>query len=249
MSYIWHLFFIFHIYIEKGNTMNSEYLALFTEAKYFVICSEKTKKIYIDAKNSAYAFQTKREADQFIKSLKTECYYNGDEAEQLEQNKQIVEYYSLGITNLRVKQYGEGFKDVPITARDVPTNRSYNPSLNRHILLLKETLQKKYLMDFGSDYFYIPISLPKRDEGAYPILFYVNAKIKSGKEYVVLFSTIDEFEKWNEEYKKNCQPLKVRIEKIKKITGSRDIVINPLSDKLFLINKQFKEVKEKDDEE
>lgn len=220
--------------------MEREYLKLLADTKYYVLYSEKTKKPFIDKKGNTYAFQIKREADEFIKALPVPCYI--EEPITLEQNKQIVTFYSMGSENLRIRKSGEDFKDIPIKANDVPRTIYYNPDLNFDIELLKETSEKQYMDALGRDFFFIPVALPERNMGSFPVIYYVDALLKSGQHYVVLFSTVDEFEKWNEAFKKNCSPLKVKMEKIKKIIKDRDVIINPMSDKLFLLNRQLKDI-------
>lgn len=220
--------------------MDREYLKLLADTKYYVLYSERTKKPFIDKNGNTYAFQIKREADEFIKLLPVPCYIK--EPITLEQNKQIVDFYAMGSGNLRIRKGGEDFKDIPIRANDVPRTIYYNPELNFDIELLKETSEKQYMDALNRDFFFIPVALPDRSLGSFPVIYYVDAFLKSGQHYVVLFSTVDEFNKWNEIYNKNCVSLKVKMEKIKKIVKDRDVIINPMSDKLFLLNTQLKDI-------
>lgn len=227
--------------------MEKEYLQLLSNIKYYVVYSEKTKSPFIDKDRKVYAFQISRQANEFIKDeLGAYPCYIEKEPIKMEQNKEIVAFYSMGAQILVIKQGTDDAKEIPLKANDVPRNTYYNPDLNFHIKLLKETLEKQYMQALGNDFYFIPVSIPDRETGSYPVIYYVDALMRSGQNYVVLFSTEKEFDQWNNKYRKNCKPLEVKMNRVRRIIGKRDVIINPMSDKLFLLNSQLTEVKNDD---
>lgn len=223
--------------------MEKEYLQLLSNIKYYVVYSEKTKSPFLDKDRRVYAFQISRQANEFIKDeLGAYSCYIEKEPVKMEQNKEIIAFYSMGARTLVIKQGTDDAKEIPLKANDVPRNTYYNPDLNYHIKLLKETSEKQYMKALGNDFYFIPVSIPDREVGSYPVIYYVDALMRSGQNYVVLFSTEKEFNLWDDKYKKNCKPLEVKMNRIKRIIGKRDIIINPMSDKLFLLNSQLLEV-------
>lgn len=222
--------------------MDTKDLKCFSGKTYYPVYSKQTGTYYIDADRKAYLFQSKREALNSFVSTVPSCFVN-DQAETVVQNNQIIKLYAAGASQVSVWVPNEDERIVPLTAKDVPRNTYYNPDLNFHIHLLKETLKKEYLDAMAGDYFFVPVSIPERSQGSYPVIYYVDAFLKDRKSYMVLFSATDEFDKWNKEFRKNCMPLKMNMEKVKSVAGDRDVIINPISDKLFLVNKQIKEIR------
>ncbi len=221
--------------------MQDDQFILFQKKPYYLIRSTKTEKPYIDINDGCYLFEAKMEAISFTKNIPDTSI---DEARQLTP-RFCTDMHSYGIKYIRIKERGEKKStDIEITKNDIK-KQFYNCEANRDILRLLQTSQKKYLRDLKDKLLIIPININVRAKGEYPVVQYCYATYDDPKKkYYILFSTIQEFNKWKEDQKDKGADWKSQgtsINNLKRICDGQDIIINPLSDKLIITNKNILE--------
>ena len=110
---------------------------------------------------------------------------------------------------------------------------------NFAIQRLRQTRQKQYLRELKTRKFLTPAMVEPRAKAKCPIIKYCYAYVKDGEKMFILFSTLDEFNEWNEKKgKKIWKPLNIEFKNFDRIRKKNTVVINPLSDKLILSNAQ-----------
>jgi hypothetical protein len=70
-------------------------------------------------------------------------------------------------------------------------------------------------------------------------MYYSYAKFGSDTKYYVLFSKLSEFEEWNKTQSDEWKPMELDLRKFGRIRDESPVIINPLTDKLILDNKQL----------
>ena len=61
-------------------------------------------------------------------------------------------------------------------------------------------------------------------------------------KYYILFTTLQEFEKWNKDKKEDWKPLEINIRDFGRIRKGSPIVINPANDKQIFTDKDIKKM-------
>lgn len=219
--------------------MTQDHVNLLTLKEFYMILSEKTQRPYLDINYACYLFDTKSEADVFAKSLdkctvKNSQYYR---AKIL-----CTDLLTFGIKSIKIKEKGnDSFVDIPINTKD-GKNIYYNEACNRYLLRLKQTSQKKYLFKLKDVNFLAPILIDIRKKASYPGLHYSYAYLNDDASYFLLFSTLKEFEEWQNSQLLNWKPMELNLKKFGRIRGSSPVLINPLSDKMILTSKQINQI-------
>ncbi len=216
-----------------------EISTLTTGYKLGFLMSKKTKKIYISEKAEVFLYEKKELVDdKFAKNdslfFDKPSYHN---------QKVFADFYSLGVRIINVSTSKEKFR-IPLKRSDV-SSRFYNTNANFYLLQLKETLKKKYLKKFKTMDYIIPVEIKKRKKKEYPHVNYAYVTLKD-KNYTFIFTTLEEFERWKEEYElTELKPLKTNFKTLEKIRNKKPIMINPLTDRVILNEKQIKIINEK----
>lgn len=230
--------------------MNREALDLLTEKEYVIIRSSRTKEVYVDKDRRCYIFSSVMDAESFCDALGDGTYFD-KKMEELTQNKDMRHFYACGVRKVIVKLRDKDEpKEIPLSRKDV-LNGYYNPNLKFHILRLKQTGTKAYLRMMEKDRFIVPVYLKDRSLKEYPYIYYVFAEARETGEFLLLFSSVEEFDEWKKAQKddrKYC-PLEITSEKLQRIRKDRDVVINPLSDMLFLGRDQLNDMHLKEGQE
>lgn len=220
--------------------MEQKFVNLLTLNEYYPVISSITKRPYIDKDYACYLFEVQNEGIAFCNE--TENVYL-DFAKTYKQAEICIGAYSAGIKKIIIVQR-DGIKtEIPLSKKDVPRGY-YNGKCNYLITKLKETKKKAYLNELKNKTFLTPAMVDPRIEKDYPTIHYCYAYTKGEKRKLyILFSTLDEFNKWNETkgYKK-WKPLNVELKTFGRIRRHNPVVINPLSDKLILSNEQITSV-------
>lgn len=216
--------------------MIQEHINILTLREFFVIESTVTHKPYLDKDYGCYLFELKSEATDFINGVADTTFGN---ARTLTQVNFCTEFYQLGIQKINVKLRDKKNLVIPLERKDV--RRAYfNNDTNGLLLRLMETKQKKYLRELNGKPFLVPVIIDERQPRQYPNIHYPYIKMENEKNYFVLFSTLAEFTKWNEEQGNKYQSMELEIEKFSRVRKNSPVMINPLSDKLILTDTQLK---------
>ncbi|MBO4847206.1 MAG: SseB family protein [Lachnospiraceae bacterium] len=219
--------------------MTTEEKNLIEIGDFFVIYSNATKKPYISEDRECFIFDTMKEADKFIGEDKR--FYRNDRSEKLSQKVYCSKYYSYGIRTIVLKKIKGERVRISIEKADVKPRQYLNDETNANVYRLMETRKKKYLRSLKDNMLFCPISISIRLKGQYPKVSYCNA-LKNNEMYMPLFTTVQEFEKWNSKQANRWRPLGTTISKIEPERKGHSIIINPDSDKLILYNKVIKDV-------
>lgn len=221
--------------------MNKDEINVLTLSKFYQIFSDSTKRLYIDKNFRCYLFEAEREAKQFCEKIEG-TYYNTDSSSYIKQSPFVSLCYSLGIDTIRVKSVKrEKYVDIKITKEDA-RHQFYNGETEKNILRLKQTKKSKYLKELADSFFISPVMIDKREEGQYPIIHYSYAMIPGGNVYYLLFTTLQEFDKWNDTQNKIYSPNKTTLQDLNRIRNNHPVLINPSSDQLILTDKQIKSI-------
>ena len=233
--------------ISKDNLM-ADVKKLLSAKKFYPVFSSATKNIYIDKDGCGFIFTVKKEAEEYINALGKDKGYVEMNPQTVSYRKDIKDYYCLGMKTLKIKCRENGdFIDMPLHSN---VAKGYvNAALEFNVTRLKETALKKYLSAMKGNRFLVPVYLPERKKKEYPKVFYCHAVFndekKDRREALILFSTMDEFDVWNTDMKKHKRkvfyPLEISSTRTEKVRNGSDIIINPLSDKLLITDKQLKE--------
>lgn len=215
--------------------MESTYINTLTLKEYHVIKSKKTSRPYVDINNGCYLFELRSEAENFTKQIKDTEF---DNARYLKQAVFCTEFYSYGIDEIHVKGARQKEIVIPLSANDV-ARQFYNRETIRSLLRLKQTGKKQYLYELKNAFFISPVIIDPRPEKQYPIMHYSYASTTNKNTYFILFTTIQEYNLWNKEQKESYKPLKIRLHQFRNIRKQNPVLINPMSDKIVLNDKQI----------
>lgn len=222
--------------------LEKEQLNFLALKQFYPVYSDKTKRLYIDKQFRCYLFESDYEAKQFCDSIPGIHYDSSCNV----QGGFISMCYGIGIKMLRVKcSSEENFRDISIRAKDVK-RQFYNEDTMRNLLRLKQTCEKQYLQNISDSLFISPVILDPRKAGEYPVIHYSYAVLTQSTIHYLLFTTIQEFEKWNESQGNKYLPNQTSLQELNKVRGNNPVFINPLSDKLILTDSQIKLITKKE---
>ena len=114
------------------------------------------------------------------------------------------------------------------------------------ILRLKQTKKRKHLQELENVPFLAAIMLDDRKAGQYPSVHYCYAELSNGDIYYLLFTTLQEFETWNQTQENKFHPNQTCLQDFTRIRKGHPVLINPLSDKLILTHAQIKGICKKE---
>lgn len=218
--------------------MTKDEINVLTLSKFYQIYSESTKRLYIDKDFRCYLFEAEREAKQFCEKIEG-IYYDKDSSSYIKQGPFVSLCYGLGIDTIRVKSVKrEKYVDIKVSIKDA-RHQFYNSETEKNILRLKQTKKRKYLIELASSFFISPVMIDKREEGQYPVIHYSYAMLPGGNIYYLLFTTLQEFDKWNDTQNKIYCPNKTNLQDLNRVRGNNPVLINPSSDQLILTDKQI----------
>ncbi len=206
---------------------------------YFIIYSSITKKPYITEDRECYVTEMMKEADAYAEKFGN-C-YRSEKPEKLVRGLYCNKFYSYGIKTIILKKANKDEIRINITKEDVEPKQYLNEDVNADILRLMETKKKKYLRSLRDEDLFCPISINIRLKGQYPKIAYCNAH-KHGEMYLPLFTTIQEFEKWNSKQGNKWKPFKTSLEKIDPHRKKNSVIVNPETEKLILYGNIIKDV-------
>lgn len=228
--------------------MNQKGIELLTDKKYYVILSIATKQAYIDGDGTGYIFSAKKDAEDFLEETGHDKVYINGSSKNISRNKDIRDYFCEGMRKLHVTRRNQ--KTAEVEENDIEIKRGdvkkgyYNVALEFNVTRLRETALKKYVLAMKDNNFIVPVYIPSRKEKEYPKLYYCHAVFADKREALVLFSMMEEFDNWNNDMIKHKGqqffPLEISATRVMKARNNGDIFLNPLSDKLFLTDKQLK---------
>lgn len=210
---------------------------LLTLHEYYVIMNTSLNKPYIDEQYGCHLFDASMQADAFIGK---KAYLSKTDKQSLTQKTYSTQWYSYGIRSITIHQFKEKKTVViPITEKDC-LHQYYNAETNGNLVLLSETSKAKYLYKLARAPLLAPINIEPRTPGHTPKLAYCYATgIQGDTPYYILFSTIQECTKWNEQMPQKWKPLEVNLATFGRIRKGSPVLINPLTDKIVLNDKQI----------
>lgn len=228
--------------------MTDEEKNLLTITAYYVVYSSNTGYPYIDKDGYCCFFETEVEANNYAESVSNQIpdTLKVQDAKQFKTKELCAELYGYGIIGIRVFKRGKESIDVDITEDDAKSGKRgvlYNPAATRLVLRAQEVMQKQYLRALRSQSFYAPVIVDKRQYGQYPHLAYCYATFKTSENYYLLFTTLEEFYKWNMTQENAWSPLECQIAKFDRIRKNNPVLINPISNQLFLDSNTFNIIK------
>lgn len=219
--------------------MEQVHVNLLTTKKYHVIHSKRTNKIYVDKNYRCYLFETERDAKGFCEEIEDTFY---EESEYIKQAPFTSMCYANGIKIMRVKNAkSDTYMDITIEKEDVK-HQYYNSDTNAAILRLKQTNLKKYSKALKHSEFICPIIIDQRATAQHPVIHYAFAKLGNNNIYYLLFTTIQEFKKWNDNQGGKYLPIQTTFNEFRTIRGTDSVLINPESDRLVLSNKNIEDI-------
>ncbi len=221
--------------------MKDEDKALLTSIKYFPIKSKKTDNYFIDAQGSVFFFVKEEDAKAFAKKEKD---VQPIPAHFFEMTELVSNLYSLGANSIRIFNSPDDIKTIPIEKEDTKQGY-YNSVVNFNVQRLKHTSAKSYLKSLKDQYLITPVMLYGRRAEQYPVVRYaygIEPSKNPSPKYFVLFTSLQEFDRWNETQGKKFKPVEIEIRRFNTIRKDNPIMINPLSDKLVLTHIQLKKV-------
>lgn len=217
--------------------METEQESLLTLSPYYIVYSDITKKPYIDRNNSCYLFEVKFDAQNFANEL---GHASVSESAYIKKTTSCTEFYSYGIEQIRIKtRKNKEFVNIKIKEEDI-TKQFYNVLANRAICRLKQTNETKYLRELKGLPFFVPVLIDIRMPKQYPVIHYSYASFSGMDKYYLLFSTIQEFDKWNKDQENKWSPLGISLDTMGRIRGNDPVIINPIQDKLILTDRLIK---------
>lgn len=203
-----------------------------TLSEYFVIKSSKTNTVYMGPDRQAYLFsaESRNDANQFIKEH--EGTYFDDKPAYYQSTNLLQELYPQGFSWVVINNNAD--EKIEIVATDIP-NDFFNARANANILLLRQSKKKQYLRNMAEETYITPVKIDKRKAKDVPLIHYAYATIPGRSEkFYLLFSTLQEFNKWNAEVGEKWDPLEANIKTFNQIRLQNPILVNPLSDKFVL---------------
>lgn len=209
---------------------------LLTIDTFCVIKSNKTNKPYLDNNFNCYLFALIDDAKNFTEKNKDTYYEN---PMNLTERIFINTFYSYGIKNIYVKQAHKEPIKIPLENDPDTEKLFFNTNLNRNLLRLKQTGEKKYLRNIKDELVYLPINIEARNKAEYTNLKYSYSLFNKIKHFVI-FSSIQEFDEWNNTQNNIFKPLKISFNNISRIRKKNSVIINPLSEKITLSDEQIK---------
>lgn len=220
--------------------MEQKFIDLFTLDKFILILSTRTGQAYVDRNGMCYFLNSKAEAEQFIAVRKN------TKLDELKYYKNIQSFvdtlYLKGIRGFHVKlKEKDDFITYKTTEEDLRKNRYCNHEANFNLMRLHETDEEKYLKGLMDCTFITPVSLPKRETGKYPEIKYCALK-RAGNKYNLIFTTLQEYNKWAETQITQYYPLEINFLKANRIRKENGIFINPLSTKMLLEAKVLEDI-------
>ena len=141
--------------------MDAKLMNLLTLNEYYLLRSRKTEKPYIDEGRNCYLFANKGDAELFIEEIKDTFI---DDKPSNYRMQLITDMHRYGAKNIRVMPRTNQIEDIPIEEKDL--KRGYaNVDANFNVLMLKQTLKKKYMIALKKDVFLTPILIDERAVG------------------------------------------------------------------------------------
>ncbi len=229
--------------------MKQEYIDLLTTSNFYLILSQNTNRAYLDKNYRCSMFETEFEAKKYVdtlnETLKTDVLLI-QAAQPFKIKELCPTLYAQGVVGINLFKKGKDPIVIPITKEDAINGKRgtlFNPETSRFIHRAQQTLQKKYLRALKQGTFYAPVCIDERAKGQYPHVSYCYATFRTPEQFYVLFTTLDEFNLWNSTRNNEWQPLEIKISKFDRIRGNSSVLINPLSNKICLDDKNFNIIK------
>ncbi len=208
-----------------------------------LIKSNLTQKVYMSEDRCAFAYENKQDTLSFLQK--------NPETSTFDQNilkiNDLRNLYSQGIQAIKCFKSGTSEpKTVNLEITDFGA-QYYNPDTNCSVLLAKQTRKKKYLRKLVDAEMFVPTYIEKRFVKCYPSIHYCYGKYEEADKYYVLFTTLQEFKKWNDSQETEWSALRITISNLHSIQSKKNepVIINPLSDKLILRSDLLKEMLKK----
>lgn len=215
--------------------MTQDEINKLTLKEMHLINSTLTKRPFLDERDNCYMFELMREASDFVKD------HPGTEYGKAQFHRQIVcnDLYAIGAKHIVIKHANATAVSVEIDKNSVK-KQFYNVPASRLVALIKQTKKKKYLLELNNQTFYMPILIDVRVPKHYPHLHYSYATFNGDDYNYLLFTTLQEFDKWNEAQDNKWKALETTLVKFDSIRKGKSIYINPLYEQLILTDKQLK---------
>ena len=216
--------------------MTQDEINKLTQKEMHLIISPLTKHPYIDEQDNCYMFELMREASDYVKEKPGTAY---DKAQFY---RQIIcsDLYAIGAKRIIIKQANVS-KPIEIEIDKSSVKKQfYNVDTSRLVYQIKQTKKKKYLLKLIDRIFYMPVLIDVRVKKHYPHLHYSYATFNGDDLNYLLFTTLQEFDKWNESQNGKWKALETTLIKFESIRNGKAIFINPLHEQLILTDKQLK---------
>ncbi len=231
--------FFFHILFKEAPVNINELL----KKEYYTIQSVRTQKPYIDSSFRAYLFNTKTDAEAFLK-LQTGIELEYSKAEVYTSDTLFQCFYTNGAKSVILTIPGETPFIIDLDKHvSQKCKILYNNSTNGYLLRAQQTNQRKYLRSLYGKNFFIPVEILERKTGEYPVLNYCIAAPDKGKNvYYIVFSSIKEFQNWASSVqspKGAWRPMQITLHKLNGIRQGAAVIINPLTNKMLLSNQNI----------
>ena len=228
--------------------MNKEDLNYLTLTEYILVKSKRTGRPYIGKDYTCYFFEVPSEAQKFADTLNKD----GDKVElekatYYTKNTFCTSFWSYGIEKIHVKTRNKDANIINISKEDT-IKKFYNHDGCKHLYRLMDSGLKSEFRALAKETYYSPVIISRRIEKEHPSVHYMYAYIPNDtNKYFILFTTLQEFEKWkfekwNENKKEDWKPLEINIRDFGRIRKGSPIVINPANDKQIFTDKDIKKM-------
>lgn len=215
--------------------VDKEVLEQLKKKKHYIILSTVTKKPYLDESGACIITEDMEDAKFYTENIPNT--YISDKSDFVRIN--IIILY--GADTLIYKGSKQKVQTYALDQKDMSPIEYLNSRCNFLIHQLMQTNKKKYLKELKDIPILCPISIDERQYAKYSYVHY-SIGLLNNRQHLILFSSIQEFEEWNNTQKNIWKPLETTIFKIEHERRNAGICINPLTDKLILSDKLLKDV-------
>ena len=229
---------------------NSEmYMQLLSE-EWFPLYIIGTHDFYLDENNGCFFFKTASllsiENETFKKQYKRLTKFENipfmtePKSERYKFYDLMEILYSINCTAINFIEK-DNIISLPVIFPDQIKYKHYNTYVKKMCLNLKITHKKAYLNEFKGQSFICAVKIFDRKLKEYPRILYGYAQINS-KIYYLLFTSLIEFEKWNQTQNNEFCPIKTNIKDFSIIIKEHGLFIDAMTTRLILEHKYIENI-------
>lgn len=211
---------------------------LLNDFPYYGIFHKKTKKLYINHNRQSFIFKDHTEAQKKIYETDENLY---SEIINLPKKTTIDDYinnlYESGISSILYIKKDKTTQEIKLISYYKLKKKFTNPAAEMVKTRVQQHLGKTTLQAFYNIKFIVPSKIVTEKDIQKIEYLLINNK-ETNNEYLPIFTTLDNYNKWNKKTGQELEPLLIPMKIIKRISGIDGIIINiNTSDPLYLNKK------------